>query len=53
MTAAPFLTVDFGTPIDIGLLPASLEADTPAQLTVAWQPKLGTTYLPYEEEPDE
>jgi hypothetical protein len=43
-----FLTVAFGTPVDIGLLPPE-PVDHPGELlTVGWQAKLGTTYLPYD-----
>ena len=46
----PFLTVAFGTPIDIALLPAA-PVDGPGKLlTVGWQAKLGTTFLPYDPE---
>jgi hypothetical protein len=45
---APFLTVAFGTPVDIGLLPAVPVTDPGELLTVGWQAKLGTTYLPYD-----
>jgi hypothetical protein len=44
----PFLTVAFGTPVDIGFLPATPVADPGELLTVGWQAKLGTTYLPYD-----
>ena len=44
----PFLTVAFGTPIDIGLLPTAPVADPGKLLTVGWQAKLGTTYLPFD-----
>jgi hypothetical protein len=43
----PFLTVAFGTPLTIGLLPAD-PADPAGLLTVDWRPKLGTTFLPYD-----
>jgi len=47
-TPEPFLTVAFGTPVDIGLLPAE-PTDAPVDLLeVGWQPKLGTTFLPYD-----
>ena len=46
----PFLTVAFGTPIDIGLVPAAPVAGPGKLLTVGWQAKLGTTYLPYDSE---
>jgi hypothetical protein len=44
----PFLTVAFGTPIDIGFLPPLPDQDDGKLLTVAWQAKLGTTFLPYD-----
>jgi hypothetical protein len=43
-----FLTVAFGTPVDIGLLPTTPVAHPGELLTVGWQAKLGTTYLPYD-----
>jgi hypothetical protein len=45
---APFLTVAFGTPIDIGFLPPLPDQDDGKLLTVAWQAKLGTSFLPYD-----
>jgi hypothetical protein len=45
---APFLTVAFGTPIDIGFLPAEPVDDPGELLTVGWQAKLGTSFLPYD-----
>jgi len=45
---SPFLTVAFGTPVDIGFLP-SAPADTYGELlTVGWSAKLGTSFLPYD-----
>jgi hypothetical protein len=44
----PFLTVAFGTPVDIGFLPPVPIDDPGELLTVGWQAKLGTTYLPYD-----
>lgn len=41
-----FLTVGFGTPIDIGFLPATPGEDR--FLPVDWRPKLGTSALPYD-----
>ena len=46
-----FLTVGFGTPIDIGLLPAHPGGTDGELLTVGWRARFGTTYLPYD--PDE
>ncbi|HEY0536039.1 MAG TPA: hypothetical protein VGD29_31020 [Actinoplanes sp.] len=47
-TPEPFLTVAFGTPADIGLL-LTHPTDAPDDLlTIGWQPKLGTTFLPYD-----
>ena len=45
---APFLTVAFGTPIDIGLLPPTPVEDPGELLTVGWQARIGTTYLPFD-----
>jgi hypothetical protein len=42
-----FLTVAFGTPIDIGFLPQSAGGPDGIDLTVAFQAKLGTSFLPY------
>jgi len=51
-TPEPFLTVAYGTPVDIGLLPTE-PTDTPIDLLeVGWQPKLGTTFLPYDPDDD-
>ena len=50
---APFLTVAFGTPVDIGFLPATPIDDPGELLTVGWQAKLGTTYLPYNPEDED
>jgi hypothetical protein len=46
-----FLTVGFGTPIDIGLVPATPGGTDGELLTVQWRAKFGTSYLPYD--PDE
>jgi hypothetical protein len=43
----PFLTVAFGTPMDIGFLPPSPVAEPGELLTVGWQAELGTSFLPY------
>ncbi|HEX3788526.1 MAG TPA: hypothetical protein VHW44_11745 [Pseudonocardiaceae bacterium] len=43
-----FLTVAFGTPIDIGFLPEDPGQPIQDKLTIGWQPKLGTSYLPYD-----
>jgi hypothetical protein len=43
-----FLTVAFGTPVDIGFLPRTPDQGTGAVLTVGWQAKLGTSFLPYD-----
>ncbi|MGH6654360.1 MAG: hypothetical protein ACRDVE_04040 [Actinocrinis sp.] len=43
-----FLTVAFGTPIDIGLLPRTPDERRGEVLTVGWQAKLGTSFLPYD-----
>jgi hypothetical protein len=45
----PFLTVAFGTPIDIGFLPAVPNGQNGVVLTVGWTAKLGTTFLEYDE----
>jgi hypothetical protein len=42
-----FLTVAFGTPIDIGFLPQSADGPDGVDLTVAFQAKIGTSFLPY------
>jgi hypothetical protein len=44
----PFLTVAFGTPIDIGFLPTVPNGQEGIALTVGWQAKLGTTFLPFD-----
>jgi hypothetical protein len=44
----PFLTVAFGTPVDIGFLPAVPNGQDGIVLTVGWQAKLGTSFLPYD-----
>jgi len=43
-----FLTVAFGTPIDIGLLPQQPGGTDGELLTVGWRAKFGTSYLPYD-----
>lgn len=43
-----FLTVAFGTPIDIGLLPRTPDEPQGELLTVGWQAKIGTSFLPYD-----
>jgi hypothetical protein len=47
-TPKPFLTVAFGTPIDIGFLPQIPGGPNGELLTVAWQAKYGTSFLPYD-----
>jgi hypothetical protein len=47
-TPETFLTVAFGIPVDIGLLPREPVDDPGELLTVGWQAKLGTSYLPYD-----
>jgi hypothetical protein len=42
-----FLTVAFGTPIDIGFLQETAGGPDGADLTVAFQAKQGTSFLPY------
>lgn len=42
-----FLTVAFGTPIDIGFLPQAADGPDGIDLTVAFQAKQGTSFLPY------
>jgi hypothetical protein len=44
----PFLTVAFGTPVDIGFLPAVPDGQNGVVLTVGFQAKLGTTFLPFD-----
>jgi hypothetical protein len=43
-----FLTVGFGTPIDIGLVPATPGGLDGELLTVQWRAKFGTSYLPFD-----
>lgn len=43
-----FLTVAFGTPIDIGFLPQTPDEPQGEVLTVGWQAKIGTSFLPYD-----
>lgn len=43
-----FLTVDFGTPVDIGFLPKNPSDGDGELLTVRWTAKLGTSFLPYD-----
>jgi hypothetical protein len=45
-----FLTVNFGTPIDIGLLPQQPDGTDGELLTVRWTAKIGTSYLPFDPE---
>ena len=42
-----FLTVAFGTPVDIGLLPEAADGPDGIDLTVAFQARMGTAFLPY------
>jgi hypothetical protein len=44
---AQFLTVAFGTPIDIGFLQQEADGPEGTDLTVAFQAKQGTSFLPY------
>ena len=44
----PFLTVAFGTPVDIGFLPHTPDDGDGRLLTVGWTAKLGTSFLPYD-----
>ena len=46
-----FLTVAFGVPVDIGLLPQVPGGTDGELLTVRWTARLATSYLPYD--PDE
>lgn len=50
MNPEPFHVVAFGTPITIGLLSRSPDESDGELLTVAWQAKYGTSYLPYDED---
>jgi hypothetical protein len=43
-----FLTVAFGTPVDIGFLPQTPAEEYGELLTVGWSAKLGTSFLPYD-----
>jgi hypothetical protein len=43
-----FLTVGFGTPVDIGFLPRKPDEGDSELLTVGWQAKLGTSFLPFD-----
>lgn len=43
-----FLTVAFATPIDIGFLPQAADGPDGVDLTVAFQAKQGTSFLPYD-----
>jgi hypothetical protein len=45
---SPFLTVAFGTPVDIGFLPQAPAEEYGELLTVGWSAKLGTSFLPYD-----
>lgn len=49
----PFLTVAFGTPVDIGFLPAIPDGQDGVVLTVGWQAKLGTTFLPFDSDDEQ
>ncbi|GII56874.1 hypothetical protein Pth03_52630 [Planotetraspora thailandica] len=49
-TPARFLTVAYGTPIDIGFLPKAPDGQDGRLLTLGWQAKLGTSFLPYDPE---
>lgn len=42
-----FLTVAFGTPIDIGLLQEAADGPDGVDLTVGFQARMGTAFLPY------
>ena len=42
-----FLTVAFGTPVDIGLLQEAEDGPDGVDLTVAFQARMGTAFLPY------
>jgi hypothetical protein len=42
-----FLTVAFGTPIDIGFLQETADGPDGVDLTVGFQAKMGTSFLPY------
>ena len=42
-----FLTVAFGTPIDIGFLQETADGPDGIDLTVGFQAKMGTSFLPY------
>lgn len=44
----PFLTVAFGTPVNIAFLPAEPDGQDGRVLTVGWQAKLGTSFIPYD-----
>jgi hypothetical protein len=48
VTPTQVLTVGFGTPIDIGLVPAKPDATPGELLTVGFMAKIGTTYLPFD-----
>ncbi|MFC4591897.1 hypothetical protein [Sphaerisporangium corydalis] len=52
-TPARFLTVAYGTPIDIGLLPPAPDEGDGRLLTVGWQARLGASFLPYDPEDEE
>jgi len=43
-----FLTVAFGVPVDIGLLPLRPGDADGELLTVGWTARLATSYLPYD-----
>jgi hypothetical protein len=42
-----FLTVAFGPPVDIGLLQEAADGPDGIDLTVAFQARMGTAFLPY------
>jgi hypothetical protein len=42
-----FLTVAFGTPIDIGFLQEAAGGPDGVDLTVGFQARMGTAFLPY------
>jgi hypothetical protein len=45
--ATQFLTVAFGTPIDIGLLQEAADGPDGIDLTVGFQARMSTSFLPY------
>lgn len=42
-----YLTVAFGTPIDIGFIPQKPDGPDGVDLTVAFQARIATSFLPY------